>query len=61
MIAALWGQLWPNVAADPITALIAVGAAWLFRDRIGRHLVAWWHKHHQAHLAHLAAERERLI
>ena len=30
---------------------------WLLRDRIGRRLVRWLHRHHQAHLAELAAER----
>lgn len=44
------GAIWGNVWAEPVCAALALGAAFLFRDRIGRHLAAWWHKHHGVHL-----------
>lgn len=47
-----------NLIAWIICGALGAGAAWLFRDHIGRGLVRWWHKHHQAHLAEMA-ERDK--
>lgn len=53
-----WCLIWPNAGAMPLCAAFALTWAWLLRDRIGRRLVRWWHRHHEAHLAELAAQRE---
>lgn len=48
-----WVLVWPNAGAMPLCGLLAGIGAWLFRDRIGRRLIAWLHKHHRAHVAEL--------
>jgi hypothetical protein len=48
-----YGAVWSNVGAEPILVALAAGFAFLFRDRIGRKLVRWHHKHHTAHLEEL--------
>lgn len=50
LIYVLWTVTWGNnVAALEYLAAAAV-SAWFLRDHIGRHLAAWFHKHHTAHL-----------
>jgi hypothetical protein len=51
-----WCLIWPNAGAMPLCAVFGLIGGYLFRDRIGRGLVAWLHKHHAAHIA---AEQER--
>lgn len=53
------GGTWSNMIASAEWVIVAAFLLWLFRDRIGRRLVRWWHKHHQAHLAELAEKYER--
>jgi hypothetical protein len=61
MIASLWDAIWPNIAAEPLCIIFAAVLAFIFRDRLGRHLAAWWHKHHGVHArADLAAMEKRL-
>jgi hypothetical protein len=45
------GGTWSNMIASLEWVAVAGAAVWLFRDRIGRRLAAWWHKHHGPHLA----------
>lgn len=41
-----WGATWGNnMAALEWWALLAV-PGWLLRHHIGRHLAAWWDRHH---------------
>ncbi len=60
------GGTWSNMIASIEWVAVAGVFMWLFRDRIGRRLAAWWHKHHEPHLiaAHLKAleqhERDKL-
>jgi hypothetical protein len=49
-----WCLVWPNAGAMPLCAIFGFTGAWLFRDRIGKRLIAWLHKHHTAHLAELS-------
>jgi hypothetical protein len=44
-----YGAVWSNVGAEPICGLLALAFVFLFRDRIGKKLVRWHHKHHTAH------------
>ena len=37
---------------------VAVGALWLLRNVIARRVVAFWHRHHQEHLARLSVVSE---
>lgn len=39
-------------------AAVALTSIWLFRDHIGKHLAAWWAKHHGPHA--IAQHREAL-
>ena len=48
-----WLPCWSNMGAMPMCVIFGGAGAWLFRDRIGRRLVRWLHKHHVAHLAEL--------
>lgn len=50
------GGVWANILAWVIGLVLAGACGWLFRDHIGRHLAAWLHHHHQAHLGRLAAD-----
>lgn len=59
------GGTWSNLVASLEWVAVAAVFVWLFRDRIGRHLAAWWHKHHGQHQradfsAALAEAEERL-
>jgi hypothetical protein len=60
-----WAWAGSNIGAMPACGLLALAvggpATYLLRDRIGRRLAAWLHKHHQPHLsAELAAMEERI-
>jgi len=39
------GGVWSNVLAMPLCGLLAALAAFLVRDRLGRALRSWWHRH----------------
>ena len=52
-----WCLIWPNAGAMPLCGIFGAVGAWLFRDRIGKRLVAWLAKHHAAHLAELEREK----
>lgn len=45
-----------NILSNLIWTPIAAAGLWLARDRIGRRLAAWLHKHYTAHLARLEEE-----
>lgn len=47
------GAVWSNVAAEPIIVALTAACIFPLRHKIGKHLVAWWHKHHTAHLESL--------
>jgi hypothetical protein len=53
------GGVWGNVIAMPLCGLAAAFSAFVFRDRIGRALKDWHHRHF-GHHAELDAIRERL-
>jgi len=48
-----WCLIWPNAGAVPLCAVVAGGGAFIFRDRIGRRVTAFWHRHHAEHLQRL--------
>jgi hypothetical protein len=55
-----WLATWGNNMAW-LESLAAAGlVAWLARDHIGRHLAAWWDRHHGPHVVkrHKQAMRE---
>lgn len=61
LLARYWAWAGSNVGAMPACGAIAAGFAFIFRDRLGRTLAAWWHKHHKQHLtAELDAMEQRL-
>ncbi len=39
------GAIWGNVWAMPVCGVLAALAAFLVRDRIGRAVSSWWHRH----------------
>lgn len=39
------GGAWSNVVAMPVCGVLAGIAAYLLRDRLGRALKGWWHRH----------------
>lgn len=45
-----WHQAEGNVLAVPLCAIVAVILGYIFRDTLGRRLMRWLHKHHQAEL-----------
>jgi hypothetical protein len=45
-----WVLVWPNAGAMPLCAVAGFIGAYVFRDRIGRRLMRWLHKHHEAEL-----------
>lgn len=45
----LWVATWGNNTAALEWAVAGVAIAYLKRDTIGRHLAAWWAKHHGPH------------
>lgn len=45
----LWGTTWGNNMAQLEWTLLLAVLGWLGRDHIGRHLAAWWAKHHGPH------------
>lgn len=47
--AVAWLATWGNNMAWLESLLILGGAAFWKRDKIGRHLAAWWAKHHGEH------------
>ena len=53
------GGAWSNVAAMPLCGVLAGIAAYLLRDRLGRALSGFWHRHF-GHHDELARIRERL-
>lgn len=44
------GGTWSNMIASLEWVVVAGITVWCFRDRLGRRLAAWWHKHHKEHL-----------
>src|ERR1700728_2029864 len=55
------GAVWGNVWAIPLCAVVGGTGAFIFRDRIGHAIAAWWHRHHGPHLrAELDAMEQRL-
>jgi hypothetical protein len=56
-----WCLIWPNAGAMPLCAIFGFTGAWLFRDRIGKHLAAWFHHHHGEHLRAELGELERRL
>ena len=56
-----WDWAGSNIGAMPGCGLVAVAAALVFRRWLGRHLAAWWHRHHGPHAREdLAAMEDRL-
>jgi hypothetical protein len=60
------GAVWGNVIAEPVCLALAGLAAFLLRNRIGRSLAGWWHRHHREHVeamldARLAAMKAELL
>lgn len=53
------GAVWGNVLAMPVCGAVAFAAAFLLRDKIGRALSGWWHRHF-GHRAELDAIGETL-
>lgn len=51
-----WVLVWPNAGAVPLCAIVGFTGAYVFRDRIGKKLIAWLHKHHAARLAELSQQ-----
>ena len=51
------GGVWGNVIAMPLCGVVAAVAAYLGRDRLGRTLRTWWHRHlgHRAELDEISA------
>lgn len=49
-----------NMIASLMWVAFAALMVWIFKDVIGRKLVAWFHKHYKAHLAQLEAEAKKL-
>ena len=49
------GATWGNVTAMPLCGAVAVVSAFLIRDRLGRALGKWWHRHlgHRDELAEI--------
>lgn len=56
----LWDQTLGNNLAWLESLITAAFTVWFFRDHIGKHLAAWWNKHHAPHAIeqHLAALRQ---
>jgi hypothetical protein len=54
-----WCLIWPNAGAMPLCGIFGFIGCFLLRDRIGRRLAAWWHKHHTAHLEQLARDARK--
>ena len=53
------GAVWGNVWAMPLCGFIAAVFAVVFRDRLGRAVSGWWHRHF-GHRAELDEIRARL-
>ena len=53
------GAVWGNVWAMPLCGIIAAVFAVVFRDRLGRAVSGWWHRHF-GHRAELDDIRARL-
>jgi hypothetical protein len=53
------GAVWGNVGAMPVCGVIAAVFAFICRDRIGRALGGWWHRH-LSHRAELDEIKDRL-
>lgn len=51
LLARYWSWAGSNVGAMPACGAVAFAFAFIFRDRIGHALAAWWHKHHRQHIA----------
>jgi hypothetical protein len=53
--------MWSNLLSNPIAWAAAIVGAVVFRRWLGRHLAAWWHRHHGPHAREdLAAMEDRL-
>lgn len=57
LYAVLWGATWGNNVAWLESLAVTGIAVYLGRDKIGRHVAAWLHKHHEQHLAELERHR----
>jgi hypothetical protein len=53
------GAVWGNVFAMPLCGIAAAFAAFLGRDRLGKAISGWWHRH-LGHKGELDAIRARL-
>lgn len=49
LYAILWGATWGNNTAWLESLIVGGVTVWAFRDHIGKHLAAWWAKHHGPH------------
>jgi hypothetical protein len=60
LYAVMWLATWGNNMAWLESVAVTAGAVWIFRDRVGRRLAAWWASHHGTHATahYLAALRE---
>lgn len=58
LYAILWGATWGNNTAWLESLIVGGVAVWAFRDHIGKHLAAWWAKHHGPHA--IAQHREAM-
>jgi hypothetical protein len=53
------GTAWSNIIAVPPCAVLAAVLAFIFRDRLGKAISGWWHRHF-GHRAELDAVRAQL-
>ena len=53
------GAIWGNVWAMPVCGIVAAVAAYVGRDRLGKALRSWWHRH-LGHRGELNEIRTRL-
>jgi hypothetical protein len=66
-LAAYWHWAGSNIGAEPACGLIALAVGgpvvYLLRDRIGKHLAGWWHRHlgHRGELAEMRDLAERAL
>lgn len=61
LLARYWALAGSNVASMPACGAIAALFAFIFRDRLGKALASWWHRHlgHGRELAEIRAIAEK--